>query len=47
MLVDTYDSTIVNNGKDLKISKNSFNRHDRQAGSRAGEKNISTIWIVE
>ena len=47
MLANTQNSIIVDKGKDLKISKNRFNRHGRQAASRTTEKNISTIWIVE
>ena len=47
MLANTQYSIIVNKGKDLKISKNRFNRCGGQAGSRTREKNKSTIWIVE
>ena len=38
MLVNTQNSIIINKGKDLKISKNRFNRYRGQAGSRASEK---------
>ena len=37
---------IINTIKDLKISKNKFNRYDGQVGSRASWKNILTVWIV-
>ena len=38
---------IINMIKDLKISKNKFNRYGGQTGSRTSWKNISTVWIVE
>ena len=47
MLDNTQNSVIVNEGKDLKISKSRFDRCGRQAASRTSEKNISTFWIVE
>ena len=37
---------IINTGKDLKISKNKFNRYGGQVGSRTSGKNIPTVWIV-
>ena len=37
---------IINTIKDLKISKNKFNRYGGQVGSRTSWKNISTVWIV-
>ena len=47
MLANTQNSVIINKGKDLKISKNKFNRHGGQAGSRTSEKiYISTVWIL-
>ena len=46
MLANTQNSIIINKGKDLKISKNRFNRYDVQAGSRTSEKHKSAIWIV-
>ena len=38
MLDNTQNSVIVNEGKDLKISKNRFDRCGRQAASRTSEK---------
>ena len=46
MLVNTQNSITINKGKDLKISKNKFNRYGGQASSRTSEKNISIIWRV-
>ena len=46
MLANTQNSIMINKGKDLKASKNRFNRYGAQAGSRTDEKNISTVWIV-
>ena len=37
---------IINTEKDLKISKNKFNRYGGQVGSRTSGKNIPTVWIV-
>ena len=37
---------IMNTRKDLKISKNKFNRYGRQVDSRTSGKNISTVYIV-
>ena len=36
----------INTGKDLKISKNKFNRYGGQVGSRTSGKNIPTVWVV-
>ena len=47
MLANIQNSVIINKGKDLKISKNRFNRCGGQVGSGTSEKNISTVWIVE
>ena len=38
MLANAQNLIIINKEKDLKISKNSFNRFDGQAGSRTSEK---------
>ena len=38
MISNTQNSIITNTEKDLKISKNRFNRYGRQVGSRASEK---------
>ena len=38
MLANTQNSVIINKGKDLKISKNKFNRHGGQGGSLTSEK---------
>ena len=46
MLANTQNSIIINKGKDLKISKNKFNKYGGQAGSCTSEKNISIVWIV-
>ena len=46
MLANTQNSIIINRGKDLKISKNKFNRYGGQARSSTSEKNISTVLIV-
>ena len=46
MLVNTKNSIIINKGKDLKISKNRFNRYGGQTCSRTSEKNISNVWIM-
>ena len=46
MLANTQNSIVINKGKDLKISKNRFNRYGGQTGSRTCAKNISTVWIV-
>ena len=40
MLGNTQNSLVINKRKDLKISKNRFDSHGRQAGSRTSEKNI-------
>ena len=37
---------IINTEKDLKISKNKFNKYGGQVGSRTSGKNILTVWIV-
>ena len=46
MLANTHNSIIINKGKDLKISKNRFNRYGGQTGSRTSKKNISIVWIM-
>ena len=46
MLSNTQNSIIINKRKDLRISKNRFNRYGGQVGSHTSEKNISTVWIV-
>ena len=38
MLANTQNLIKINKGKDLKISKNRFNRYRGQAGSRTSEK---------
>ena len=38
MVSNTQNSIITNKGKDLKISKNRFNRYGGQVGSRTSEK---------
>ena len=43
MLSNTQNATIIKTGKDLKISKNRFNRYGGQVGSCAGENNISSV----
>ena len=39
-LANTQNSIIINKGKDLKISKNRFNRYGGQVRSSTSEKNI-------
>ena len=46
LLANVQKLIIINKGKDLKISKNRFNRFGGQAGSRTSEKIISIVWIV-
>ena len=41
-----FPGVLTHMGKDLKISKNRFNRYGRQVGSHTNEKNISTVWNV-
>ena len=40
MLANTQNSITINKGKDLKVSKNRFNRHGGQADSRTCGKKI-------
>ena len=46
MISNTENSIITNTGKDFKISKNRLITYGGQVGSRASEKNISTVWNV-
>ena len=46
MLANTQNSNIINNGKNLKIPKNRFNRYGRQADFCTSEKITSTVWII-
>ena len=47
LLANTQNSIIINKGKDLKISKNRFNRYGGQVRSSTSKKiYISTVWVV-
>ena len=47
MLANTQNSIIISKGKDLKISKNRFNKYGGQVRSSTSKNiYISTVWIV-
>ena len=46
MLSNTQNPIIINTGKSLKVSKNTFNRYSGRVGSRTSEESISTVWNV-